>query len=340
MSLTNYKCLGCSAPISYNPAVAGFKCEYCGRICTEEELERFAQQNEQSQSSSEEILQYNCPNCGAEVVCGDTTTASFCYYCHSPVIIGQRLRGDFKPDKIIPFKISQEQAVAKFSAWIAGKKFLPKDFSLESQREKIIAVYLPYWDIDVEAEIDYQATGITEHSRRIGNREEITTDKYNVIRKGKMNFPAIRSLSFDRIDKNLINAINPFDASQEIAFNSVYLSGFQSERHTITKAKAEEKALKQAQNFALNSLRNSARCRIISEEDRSNYNIRKSSYTLLPVYILNYIYKGENYQFAVNGQTGVAEGNLPTDNKKVGLFSLIIGLIVLILAILGGIYLW
>ena len=30
--------------------------------------------------------------------------------------------------------------------------------------------------------------------------------KDNVIRKGKMNFPAIRSLSFDRIDKNLINA--------------------------------------------------------------------------------------------------------------------------------------
>ena len=78
----------------------------------------------------------------------------------------------------------------------------------------------------------------------------------------------------------------------------------------------------------------------MDEDDRSEYAIDKVAYTLLPVYILHYHYKGVDYQFAVNGQTGVAAGDLPTDTVRVSIFAVIIGLIVLILALLGGFFLW
>lgn len=341
MRLRNYKCVGCSAPISYNPNFNGFVCEYCGRTCTEEELINFANPNGGENSNTEEIREYNCPNCGAEVICGETTTASFCYYCHSPIIIEHRLRGDFKPDKIIPFKIDQNTAVEKFSSWISGKKFLPKDFSLLAQREKIIGLYLPYRDIDVEVKIDYQALGLVKHFRRNGNREEIIREKYKIAKNGEMQIPKIRSLSFDRINTDLINAINPFLDEDEKNFNTAYLSGFQAERHTISQSEAESQAILQAQKYTRLRLRNSAQCQIIEQEqDNSQYSITKISYILLPVYILNYKYQNRLYQFAVNGQTGVAMGDLPIDNYKILGFSILLGLIILILALLGGAFLW
>ena len=350
MSVSNYKCIGCSAPIAFNPNVGGFKCEYCGRTCTEQELIDFVEKTEEKwakkhaheeHDDGSQIRQYNCPNCGAEVVCGDTTTASCCYYCHSPVIIESRLHGDFRPTKIIPFQIDKKTAVQKFSEWIAGKKLLPKDFTVANQQENIVGMYLPYWDVDVDANIDYHAEGLVEHARRYGDREEITTERYRINRNGRMRFPAIRSLSFDKIDQNLINAINPFDADSETEFNTGYLSGFQAERHTIPREKAEKNALQQAQNFALNQIRSTAQCdRIVHEDDGSQYNIPQTHYTLLPVYILHYHYQGKDYQFAVNGQTGVSAGNLPTGTMKVSIFSIAVGLIVLILALLGGVFLW
>jgi hypothetical protein len=39
-------------------------------------------------------------------------------------------------------------------------------------------------------------------------------------------------------------------------------------------------------------------------------------YALLPVYLLNCNYKGEKYQYAVNGQTGKVVGKLPIDKGK------------------------
>ena len=44
---------------------------------------------------------------------------------------------------------------------------------------------------------------------------------------------------------------------------------------------------------------------------------------LLPVYLLYTKYKGKDYLFSMNGQTGKAVGNVPIDGKKAALFWLI-----------------
>ncbi|MBR1375486.1 MAG: hypothetical protein IJ566_05335 [Cardiobacteriaceae bacterium] len=352
MATDNYKCPGCSAPLSYNPQFQGFKCEYCGRSSTEEELEAFiAQYEEQIEEKNKysdnriddgsEIRQYHCPNCGAEVVCGDTTTAAFCYYCHSPVIIENRLKGDFLPHRIIPFKITQKQAIECFEKWVRGKKLLPIDFTVKRQQDKIIGMYLPYWDCDVDVKVDFQATGIQKHTKRVGNQEETEVLKLDIKRKGELHFNNIRSLSFDKIDTNLINAINPFDDSEQIEFKSAYLAGFQSERHNLDKEEAQKQAIRDAEIFTIDQIAESANCQgFTNQVDNSQFAITDTRYVLLPTYILNYSYKGKNYQFAINGQTGIANGELPLSKPKAFAYSAIFGIIVLILALCGGRWLW
>ena len=57
----------------------------------------------------------------------------------------------------------------------------------------------------------------------------------------------------------------------------------------------------------------------------SNMNILNSSvrYVMLPVYLLNVAYKGKNYRFAINGQTGKVVGELPISKVKQSFYFLL-----------------
>lgn len=95
---------------------------------------------------------YTCPSCGAEIVTDETTAATFCYYCHNPVILSGRLSGEFHPDYVIPFAMEKKRAVEIFEQWMKKKRFVPKAFYSEDQIEKISGVYFPYMLYSCRAE--------------------------------------------------------------------------------------------------------------------------------------------------------------------------------------------
>lgn len=125
MPLQNYKCPSCGASIHYDPSLDKGKCDYCGSEFTLDELEAHRKghgedetkegevQEEELQEEKlqeEELQGYTCDNCGAEVVTDTTTSSTFCYYCHSPVIVKPQVTGEFKPDYILPFAIDKKKA--------------------------------------------------------------------------------------------------------------------------------------------------------------------------------------------------------------------------------------
>ena len=55
---------------------------------------------------------YSCPSCGAELICDASTAATFCPYCGNPTVVPGQFSGALKPDYVIPFKLSKEDAVA------------------------------------------------------------------------------------------------------------------------------------------------------------------------------------------------------------------------------------
>lgn len=68
-------------------------------------------------------------------------------------------------------------------------------------------------------------------------------------------------------------------------------------------------------------------CSEYSGVEVTNYydrtDIESWSYTLLPVWIITYKYKGKIYPFAINGQTGKLYGSLPAATDKLVIFSCI-----------------
>ena len=60
---------------------------------------------------------------------------------------------------------------------------------------------------------------------------------------------------------------------------------------------------------------------------------------MLPVWFMSYRYKGQIYEFAMNGQTGRLAGTPPLDKGRLALFSSAIGAAAAIICtIIGGVF--
>ncbi len=355
MSTTSYKCLSCGAGLHFNPELQKFKCDYCLSEYTEQELLLDAEKKanieddsitEESMNEEENIDQhlnsYTCNSCGATVVTDETTTATFCYYCHNPVIISNRLVGDFLPNKLIPFSIDKKKAQDTFLKWAGDKKFVPKDFTSTSQLEKITGMYLPYWWVDSQADVNYVGEGRNTKVWTSGGKEYTETKKYQIVRQGAMDINNVGELAFNKIDKNLLDGISPYDESATIPFSMPYLSGFFAEQYNIEKEEVEPQLKAQIDkyfDYLLNETI-SGYNQVSFERNDIKVDLKEWNYTLLPVWILTYKYIGKTYVFAVNGQTGKSFGELPLSNTRVFTASGIIFGTLFVALLLGGLLIW
>ena len=163
MAVISFKCPNCDGELIFDPEQQNYKCEYCASKFTQEELDEI--QKKQMQASMEALNEaytedaesteagkldhaeedgnqaddtaeqkeqgavvYSCPSCGAEIVTDATTAATFCYYCHNPVVLSGRLEGKYLPDRVIPFQVSRKEAEKRFLEYVGKKKFVPRAF--------------------------------------------------------------------------------------------------------------------------------------------------------------------------------------------------------------------
>ena len=162
-----FKCPCCGGFLEFDPTQQKFKCHYCGQSLSEEELRDQSEAREaeaeavqaEAAPAEDHLKSYQCQMCGAEIVTDETTAATRCYFCHSPVVLHDRLDDDFRPDGLIPFKLSKENAEKQFLAHVQRKKFVDRAFFNGAQLEMFSGVYYPWWYADVEGNATFEGEG-------------------------------------------------------------------------------------------------------------------------------------------------------------------------------------
>lgn len=343
-----YQCPNCGAALEYDNSSGRLSCKYCGGSFSEADVKRLFKENEAEPLSQENLERereaaadetnieaegysgvsalYTCPNCGAGVICDSLTASTRCHFCHTPVILTGRLSGEFKPDIIIPFKLTRQAAEQAFKEYCKGKFLLPHGFTSEAQIQNITPLYVPYWlkSGTVEAQIDAEAKKIrTWHS---GNTTYVNTKVYNVLRDGRLTFVRVPCDGSRRIDDSLMESIEPFDYDGIKPFSMSYLSGCGAEKYDVTSDMAEkridERIKKASEEYLKADIKGYTKVRIT--QSRMEYTSKQTVYALLPVWFLNYTYKGKDYPFVMNGQTGNKFGILPVSIFRRILLSLAI----------------
>ena len=330
-TLLEYKCPNCGGALSFDSDTQKMNCPYCDselemqalreldavlNTPQEDEMQWQSQPETQWQTEEQEKLQsFICQSCGGELICDENTAATACPYCGNPVVMSGRLSGELRPDLVIPFQLDAEAAKEALTKHISKRKLLPKIFKDENHIREIKGIYVPFWlfDADADGDVYYRATRVRTWSD--SNYYYTKTSHYSVRRAGMLSFSGVPVDGSAKMPDALMESIEPYDLSKAVDFQTAYLAGYLADKYDVSAENSIVRAnerIKVSTNDALERtvVGYTTVSTVSSTVKLQNGKVR---YALYPVWLLNTRYKGKDYQFAMNGQTGKFVGNMPID---------------------------
>ena len=142
-----------------------------------------------------------------------------------------------------------------------------------------------------------------------------------------MSFDHIPADGSKKMEDSLMEAIEPFDFSQAVPFQTAYLAGYVADRYDVTREECIERARERVKHSAEDAMRQTVAgySSVIPNKSYVGVDRVHSNYVLYPVWLLNTTWKGKRFTFAMNGQNGKMVGDLPADNGAFWRFVLLGG---------------
>ena len=331
MSIHEFKCPNCGGGIQFNPGEQKLVCPYCDTVMDVEALQALDDSlahdqaseavdwgyegEEWSNDEQQGMAVYSCKSCGGEIIGDETLGATSCPFCGNPVLMPSKFSGSLKPDLVLPFKTTKEQAVAALQKHYMNKKLLPAVFKDKNRLEEVKGVYVPFWLFDAEADVSIEFEGKQNKSWSDQAFDHEETSHYRIIREGSLVFDKVPVDGSEDVDDALMESIEPFDFSEAVDFRTAYLAGYFANKYDV--------GLEDCQGRADERMKNSASAEfeatVIGYDEldmsHSRIDVKKgeAAYALLPVWLLSTKWDGQTYTFAMNGQTGKFVGDLPLD---------------------------
>jgi len=329
--MQKFNCHTCGAELYWDAEVGALKCKYCDSVFQPSDFEDAtinadptvdttidAAYTNSQEAAIEGMVVYKCTNCGAEVVTSETTMATTCAYCGRAISLTNKSAGEFRPDKVLPFKITKEKATDIYKKYIKSSPLIPKLFSEEQTIQKMQGLYVPFFlhSANLDASCNIQAENIQSSRRGDDKVEHHSVYRIDLDMNG--SYEKIPTDASKKIENKLMDNLEPFDLKVLTDFNPAFMAGYFAEQpdekaeDTIDRASnrmesaMKEKMKEVAGNYSQKTM----------TSYRGDFLNKSAEYVMLPIWLLNVEYKEQMYTFAINGDTGKAVGKLPISKPK------------------------
>lgn len=331
--LQDFKCPCCDGAIEFDSNLQKMKCPYCSSEFEMADLQAYSDAlngrlednmqwdatagSEWQPGETEGMRVYTCNTCGGEIVGDETIGATECPFCGNPVVVTGQFAGVLKPDLVIPFKLDKKAAMEALKKHYGGKRLLPKTFKDENRVKEVKGLYVPVWlfNADAQGHVLYKASRVRTWS---DSRYRYTeTNYFNVIRAGGIGFENVPVDGSTKMDDALMESIEPFDISDAVDFQTAYLAGYLADKYDVDAENSIQRANTRIKQSTEDAFRTTVQGYTSVTPISTNISLQNGTakYALYPVWILNTQWNGQNYTFAMNGQTGKLAGDLPLDKS-------------------------
>lgn len=325
MAASTYKCPSCGGYLAFDPDTQKWKCPFCDSFFDEQSVLAKDAPPKQTAEADQRQVVYRCQNCGSEIMTDETTVATQCYYCHSPVVLEGKLNSIMRPDSVLPFAVDKEKAIAAFMKWVKSKRFVPKSFFREAQIESMTGVYYPHFVTDCEVQGTVEGEGRNMSVSSTPSYVITKTDHYHVRREADLSFRSILRPALTKTNRKLSDAIHPYPLDSEKPFSNAYLTGFVAERRDVEAESIRLDIEQEVSGYVQPLLSDTVSYESRSLSSSCRVKSLKTRYVLLPTWVLTYPNRqnpNDPYYYAMNGRTGEICGKLPVDRKKLFLTAL------------------
>ena len=349
-SAINFTCPSCGAPQKFSPEMGTLTCEFCNtqtfidtNTHTIEEYDFSNALRGLTTKKHQEITKnITCKKCGGSFTLTPYSFSSNCPFCSTPAIIG--FIQEITPKSLIPFQITQKEALVRFKKWVGSRWFAPTAFKKYlNGDQKLIGYYLPYWTYDSDT--------ISPYNGLRGDVYYVTVTK-TVIENGRQRQIRVQEprinwtptsgtvyVSFDdvtvgaskTISRMILSSLEPWNTSTLLPFDEKYLSGFEAEEYTIGLDNGFEYAKAKMATHIKHNIKQDIggdQQQITSMSTQHNNITYKN--ILLPIWTASFTWENRTYNYAINGQTGKVVGERPYSVVK------IVFAVLAVVSIIGG----
>lgn len=339
--MQKYECKTCGAELKWNATAGALQCDYCGSTFSPEEFDDATTTDAVNDTSSvmdttytsHEVedgqLIYKCNECGAEVVALETTMATECPYCGRPISITSAHKGEFRPEKVLPYKVEKEQAIENLKKYLSKAILAPEKFRASTFIDQIKGLYIPFYlhNFSLKSYGSYECEQIS--SKLSGDDKVETHQVFNVQLRGMTDFERIPVDGSTAIDDSIMYALEPFEFENLKDYNPAYMAGYYADQPDETVDSTKERAFSRGKSAVeekfLERLKkyDSVKRASISHSSSAH----SAEYAMLPIWRLNVSFKNRIYQYTINGQTGEVSGKIPISIPKVATVSGVVGIL-------------
>jgi len=344
----NFTCPSCGAPQRFSPVTGTLTCEFCDtQTPIESSLSLIKEYDfnhaiaglntQENKSIEKEVL---CKKCGASFHLTPYSFSSNCPFCNTPALID--FIQEITPQSLLPFQMSQKEALHAFKTWVGSRWFAPTAFQkyLEGD-QKLIGYYLPYWTYDSNTTTPYQGlrgdtyyvtvtkTVIENGRQRQIHIQEARIRWTNVSGSVQVNFDDVTVGASKTISRAILEALEPWDTTPLVPFDTKYLAGFEAQEYTIGLDNGFEYAKAKMSSKIKHTIMHDIggdQQQITSMQTHHNNVTYKN--TLFPIWTASFTWKNKTYNYAINAQSGKIVGERPYSYVKIG-FAIITTLLVL-----------
>jgi hypothetical protein len=293
-----------------------------------------------------------CKNCGSTVSMDKDHRSYVCAFCDSSYVVefSPSQTGRRRPDFVIGFAITPDQAKDKFSEWIKTNSwFRPGDLEQARVDERLVGVYLPFWSFSMLAKSDWSAQ-IGEYWYRtetytVTNSEGKTETRTRTVRetewwplagKHQRYYTGYLVSASSSLTQQEADQIKPYQLPAITRYEPYFLAGWLCEEYSIP----HSDALGMCQDVFLHQEHSNIGAFMPGDTYRGLdvntwFSFIHSDLCLLPTYVWSYRYRDQLYRFVVNGQTGRVAGQKPVSKTRIALF--VIGMLIVIAAVIAAI---
>lgn len=341
-----FHCPACGAEANWNPAKQALICPFCGvespatlqtrgadTLIVEHDLaEALRAIPDSARGWQVDKISVRCQSCQAISVFDGEVVGRRCDFCGSTALVPyEQVKDPFRPESLLPLKISESQARDLIRAWYGRQWLAPNNLNAKALTDTVKGIYLPYWTFDAKADAQWTAEAGEFYYVREGNRQ---------VQRVRWR-PASGALShtFDDelvcasvgVDAGTLRHVEPFPTNALVPFDPGYLAGWTVERYQIDLVAAATRA-REAMTAELRQLCGQQ----VPGDTHRNLVVQASffdqtfKHILAPIWLMTYVYGAKSYQVIVNGVTGTITGSRPWSWIKVALlvFALLIAFLI------------
>lgn len=343
-----FPCKNCGARLDFDPSQRALKCPYCGFV--EEIAPTTAKVQEHDYAGALKKLsehaetkdagtiagrkeEVRCPGCGAQVLLEDNVQTDKCPFCATHLENAQRTQAQdaICPECLLPFKVSQRDAIGAFNKWISALWFAPGNLKAMANIGQLSGIYLPYWTYDSMSYThytgqrgdDYWETETYTETNAQGQSEtktrQVQRTRWTYV-SGEVDhfFDDVLVCASKSVPGDYVVKLEPWDLKALEDFKADYLAGFKTERYVVDLAAG----FGVAQVIMDKEIRRLC-CRDIGGDHQQLNTVNTQhvgvtyKHILLPLWLAVYRYQEKTYRILVNARTGEVTGTRPYSAGKI-----------------------